>query len=124
MPSETAERFMRVWKDFERDGDPVPLAALFADDAEVLIPSPGGAVRGPQAAVQYGNAYRAAYREIHSDFTSVVEYEGRVVLEWDAWGASPDGRPITCKGVSILETADGRVRRFRTFTQAPATGIR
>ena len=55
------------------------------------------------------------FRKIRSEFTHVIEGGGGAVLEWVSRGALADGRPVEYKGVTVLETDGGRIRRCRTY---------
>ena len=120
MPSQTAETFMKALVDFEKSGDAGPLAAQFADDAELWNLALGEPLRGPEGARQFWQTYRAAFAEVRSTFIHVIEGAGGIVLEWESTGSLPGGSPVAYKGASVLEEADGKVKRFRTYYDSAA----
>lgn len=113
------ETFAGRLQDFERTGDVEPLVELFAEEAE-LSKLDGAAVhRGRDGARRFWTEYREVFDDLRSEFTGDVRGDGKAVLEWVAEGslkAAGDAapRPIRYPGVSILEVADGSIRRFRT----------
>lgn len=115
MASETAEKFMQTLQQIEEKKDVEPLVSLFTEDAELsnlATPSP---LQGKDGARQFWQKYLSVFRQIHSKFTNVVESNGSAVLEWTSEGSLTSGEPLKYQGVSIIETVDGKVQRFRTY---------
>lgn len=50
----------------------------------------------------------------------MVESNGSAVLEWISEGTLTSGEPLKYQGVSIIETVDGKVQRFRTYYDSAA----
>jgi ketosteroid isomerase-like protein len=109
------EEFMRALERFEATGDLAPLLALFDEDAEALNLGRTEPARGLDQIEGFWRDYRSAFREVRSEFTHVIEGKDGAVLEWVSRGALPNGERVEYKGVSVLETAAGRVRCFRTY---------
>ena len=109
------EEFMRALQRFESTGDLPPLLALFDDDGEALNLGRTEPARGLDEIEGFWRDYRSAFREVRSEFTHVIEGKEGAVLEWVSRGTLPNGEPVAYKGVSVLETAADRVRRFRTY---------
>ena len=55
------------------------------------------------------------FRGIFTEFTHVIEGDGGAVLEWISRGALASGDPVEYKGVTVLETEAGRIRRCRMY---------
>jgi limonene-1,2-epoxide hydrolase len=89
--------------------------ALFADD--VILQTPG---REPVAGLEaYGRLVRASLahvRPVSFDFHQLA-VDGDVVLaEWTiALELRADRRPISYRGMSVCEIADGRIRTWREY---------
>lgn len=62
-----------------------------------------------------GHDYLKVFDRAASRFTQVTEGNGTAVLEWETDGVLRQGHPIHYCGVSIIETADGRVKKFRSY---------
>jgi ketosteroid isomerase-like protein len=111
--------FARRLQEFERTRDVDPLVELFSDDAE-LSKLDGADVRhGRDGARRFWTEYREVFDDLRSEFTGDTRGGDRAVLEWVAEGSlrpAGDGgaRSVRYPGVSILEVADGAIRRFRT----------
>lgn len=120
MTSSTADRFIRALQQVEETGNVEPLAELFADDAELSNLAVIEPLRGYAGAREFWKEYLHAFDHIHSRFIRVIEHDGGIVLEWKSEGALRNGCPIDYCGVSILETAGGRVRRFRSYYDTAA----
>ena len=99
----------------EETRDVAPLVDLFSDDAEIASAVSERAHRGRRGVEKFWQEYLGSFREVHSHFTGEVEHDGRVALEWETDGTLPNGRPIHYRGVSILETREGKVKGFRTY---------
>jgi ketosteroid isomerase-like protein len=123
MSKEIAEKFIEALGGLEAGRDLEPIVSLFADDCEVgnvITPEP---FRGREGAREFwGAKYRDTFGEVRSTFRNVFAGEGHATLEWTTEGAANDGTPIHYDGVSVLETRDGRVRRFRAYFDAGALG--
>ena len=115
MATKLADDFMHALQETERVGDAGPVVAMFAEDGEALNLGRTEPVRGREGVRRFWEEYLSSFREIRSEFTRVIEGEQGVVLEWVSRGALPDGQPVEYRGVSILEPAEGPVRRFRTY---------
>lgn len=112
MATKNGERFMKALQDAEQANDPTGLAALFADGAELSKLGTRAATTDP---TRFWADYLAAFDTIRSRFDLAVEADGRGVLEWESEGQLAGGKPITYRGVSVLEWDGDRVRRFRTY---------
>lgn len=120
MASETAEQFMRALQETERTGDVEPLVAMFTDDAEVSNLAKTEPLRGLDGTRQFWQDYLKAFEHIESRFTHTTMSDEGAALEWVSEGALPTGKPIKYRGVSILDIAGGKVRRFMTYYDSAA----
>lgn len=120
MASETAEKFMQTLQQIEGNKNVEPLVSLFTEDAQLsnlATPSP---LQGKDGARQFWQRYLSVFQQIHSKFTNVVESNGSAVLEWISEGTLTSGESLKYQGVSIIETVDGKVQRFRTYYDSAA----
>ncbi len=118
MPSDTVQKFIAGLQQAEQTQTPEPVAALFGDDAELANLTHER--KGRDGARQFWAEYLRAFQSVQSDFFAVHEGDGFAVLEWTSTGRLPTGTPVTYKGVSVLETAGGLVRKFRTYYDSAA----
>jgi ketosteroid isomerase-like protein len=109
------EEFMGALQRFESRDDLAPLLALFEEDGEALNLGRTEPARGHDEIAGFWRDYRAMFRGIRSEFTHVIEGTGGAVLEWVSTGALVNGEPVEYKGVTVLETEAGRIRRCRTY---------
>lgn len=109
-----ALRFVAALHALEEAGDVEGIVSLFDGDAEISNPHDLTPHRGPEGARNFWRAYRDSFEEIHSDFSRIVERDGTAMLEWTSTGRI-HGKPVTYAGVSVVEIADGRVKRFRAY---------
>ena len=110
--------FMQALQQVELSRDVTPLVELFAEDARLENPARSVAREGRVGATRFWREYLSAFDEIRSEFTHVREADGFATLEWKSTGKLPTGRPVTYRGVSLIESADGgeaRVKRFCTY---------
>jgi ketosteroid isomerase-like protein len=109
------EQFMRALQRFEATAEVGPLLALFHDDGEALSLGRSEPARGYDEIEDFWRDYRAVFHGIRSEFTHVIEGSGGAVLEWVSRGSLANDQPVEYKGVTVLETDAGRIRRCRTY---------
>lgn len=120
MAGRFAEDFMRRLKQAEGSRDVGPLVEVFADDAELLNLAHKGPARGRAGAERFWRDYLDAFKTVRSEFTHTIEGDGGTLLEWESSGELPNGSPIRYRGVSVLEAAGDKVKRFRTYYDSAA----
>jgi ketosteroid isomerase-like protein len=118
MPSDTVQRFIDALQASERDKTPDAVAGLFGDDSELANLTHER--KGKDGARQFWGEYLNSFGEVRSEFVAVNEADGFAALEWTSTGTLPTGSPVRYKGVSVLETAGGVVRKFRTYYDSAA----
>lgn len=113
--SEISTNFMHTLQQIEETGNVEPLVALFSEDAELINLAMSEALRGQDGARQFWQNYLSVFERIHSRFTHVVESDDTAFLEWISEGALSTSEPVQYQGISVLETHNGQVHRFRTY---------
>jgi len=113
--SEIAERFMHILQQIEENGDVEPLVAMFTENAELSNLAMTEPLQGRDGARRFWQKYLSVFERINSKFINVIEGDGTTVLEWISSGALSTGESINYRGVSLLETDNGQVHRFRTY---------
>jgi ketosteroid isomerase-like protein len=115
MATRVTDEFMGTLQRFEATAELGPLLALFHDDGEALNLGRTEPARGHDELEGFWRDYRAVFRGIFTEFTNVIEGDGGSVLEWVSRGALVNGEPVEYKGVTVLETGAGRIRRCRMY---------
>lgn len=115
MVTRLTDEFVRALARFEATGELEPLLALFHDDGEALTLGRTEPARGYDELEGFWRDYRAMFRGIRTEVAHVIEGESGAVLEWVSRGSLANGEPVTYKGVTVLETEAGRIRRCRTY---------
>lgn len=119
MTEQLAKVFQESLRHAEEAGDVEPLVALFAEDATLsnlaTASQAGTPHAGRDGARQFWRDYLEVFEEIHSNFTRSVVSPDTVALEWESKGQLKTGKPLTYRGVSILETRGDKVQHFRTY---------
>ena len=108
-----ARTFASALQTFEKDGDAAAFAALFTDDAVTQRLDARGERRGEVE--QFWQKYRAQFDSISTTFYDVVEGSDRVALEWTSEATLTDGRPITYRGVTVVNLDGDKVSKLRTY---------
>lgn len=116
---ELTERFIDALHRLHADGDVEPMAALYADDAQLSKLSRKDEGRGPEGARRFWQAYRDVFGEIEATFTHTVQGQDSVALEWTSTGTLQGGGPISYEGVSVLE-GEETITAFRTYYDSAA----
>ncbi|WP_018333339.1 nuclear transport factor 2 family protein [Actinomycetospora chiangmaiensis] len=127
LASATARRFVDALRAIEQDGDTDPMAALATGDTRWTSSGAAHSVTGRDGARQFWEAYRRAYADITSHFTTVTETDTRAVLEWVSTGHHHDGQPVRYVGATMIDLDGDAVREVRlyfdtTAARAVATG--
>lgn len=113
-----AQSFAEALRRTEESRDPEPLLRLFAEGAELR--NLALSEQGPEGARRFWRTYLDQFDRIRSDFTQMIEQDGKAALAWTSEGTLRGGHPIRYRGVSLLETEGGKVRRFETVYDSAA----
>ena len=108
-----ARTFATALQTFEKDGDAGAFAALFTDDAVTQRFDARGERSGEVA--QFWQEYRDQFTSISTTFYDVVEGGDRFALEWTSEAELSDGRPITYRGVTVIDLDGDKITRLRTY---------
>ena len=114
----TAQTFIDALHRLEGERDVEAVAALFAPTA--VISNPLVEDHGERGAAAFWDAYRKSFDDIRSEFSTILEQDGRIALEWRSTG-SAKGRSFAYEGVSILEAGD-QITAFRTYFDSAELG--
>ncbi len=111
-----AETFMSTLQQIEQSRDPEALVALFGEDAELLNLALTEPMRGQEGARHFWTNYLKAFETIRSTFHHHLNTDQDAVLEWVSEGVmSPSGQPFNYRGISVIEHANGKATKFRTY---------
>ena len=114
----TAQTFIDALHRLESERDVQTIAALHAPDA--VISNPFVKNEGGEGAAAFWEAYRKSFDDIRSEFSTILEHDGRIALEWRSTGTAK-GQPFAYEGVSILEAGD-QITAFRTYFDSAKLG--
>lgn len=112
-----ARAFVAELRRFEQSSDPADLVALFADDATATRLD---ARRERPDVTAFWREYRAQFDHLTTTFSDAVESDDQVALEWTSEATLGDGRPLTYRGVTILDLAGERIAALRTYYDSAA----
>jgi ketosteroid isomerase-like protein len=115
MATPSAQEFVAALRQLEDNGNVEPMAALYADEAELRNPELNAPLTGADGARRFWTAYRESFEQIHSRFHSILESDSRVMLEWTSECRTAAGVETRYSGVSVVETRDGRIVRFNAY---------
>ena len=115
MARPTAQEFVAALRRVEEEGEVEAMAALYADDAQLLNPTERTPHVGPDGARRFWEAYRKSFQTIRSRFHAVLESDGRIMLEWTSDCRTAAGVQTSYDGVSVVETREGRIARFSAY---------
>jgi ketosteroid isomerase-like protein len=117
------DEFIHRLQEAERGGNSRPLIELFDANAEVLNLTRNNTSTKTEHAdkpEQFWSQYLHAFNKVESRFKNIFDDGQKAVLEWHSSGILPMGLPIEYNGVSILEYADGEIKKFRTYYDSAA----
>ena len=122
MSEQLANKFIEALRTLETDRDVEPLAALYADEAEIGNVIAPGRFHGPDGARQFWTDYRGTFDKAESKFRSVIAGGGGAALERTTQGTSFEGAPFGYSGVTILEIDGDKVIRSSAYFDPSALG--
>ena len=105
--------FATALQTFEKDGDAAAFAALFADDAVTQRFDARGERSGEVE--QFWQEYHAQFESISTTFSDVVEGGDRAALEWTSEGSLVDGRPLSYRGVTVVDFDGEKISKLSTY---------
>lgn len=106
--------FIDALHHLEESGNVDVIADLFTDNAELSNPLVVHSSEEENGAKAFWMAYHAALGAASSEFLSVIEDEGKAVLEWRT-STQIDGKPTSYAGVSVIETDREKITAFRAY---------
>ncbi len=115
MAKPTADEFIAALRQVEDAGNVDALAALYADDARTSNPTEHEPQTGVEGARKFWDAYRKSFATIHSRFHSILESDDKAMLEWTSDCETAAGVKTSYDGVSVFETANGKITRFTAY---------
>lgn len=113
--AETAEQFIEALRKLESARETEPIVALFAEACRIGNVASTHEFEGADGARAFWENYRNTFDEVSSEFHNKIVSERAAALEWTTEGTNAAGEPIKYSGVSILETENGRIKRFFAY---------
>jgi len=112
-----ARAFVAELRRFEQSSDPTDLVGLFTDVATAARLD----ARGERTDVAaFWQEYRGQFDRLSTTFFNAVEGSSQVALEWTSEGTLPGGRPISYRGVTVLDLEGEKINRLRTYYDSAA----
>lgn len=117
-----AAEFIDALSRFEASGELDPIVAMFDPAAEIGNPLTPEPLRGQAGVREFWETYRRMLGPIQSKFRVIIESGSSAVLEWTSHGHAPAGGELVYSGVSVLEFANDKIRRFQAYFEPRALG--
>ena len=112
-----ARTFVADLRRFEQSSDPAALVGLFADEATATRLD----ARGDRTDVAaFWREYRDQFDRLSTTFFDAVEGSDQVALEWTSDATLTEGRPISYRGVTVLDLEGEKIVRLRTYYDSAA----
>lgn len=115
MAEAIAEKFVEALGKLEAERDVETIVSLFGDDCEVGNIIAPEKFHGAEGARKFWTTYRETFGEVSSSFRNRIASEKNAALEWKTEGTNSRGQQISYEGVSILEMANGKIKRFYAY---------
>jgi steroid delta-isomerase-like uncharacterized protein len=115
MSKEVADKFVEaLWK-LEEERDVEALVEIHTDDCDVGNVAVSRTFSGHDGLREFWTSYRNTFGDMKSEFRNVfADDAGHAALEWNTTGKA-NGNEVSYEGVSLLETENGKVNRFRAY---------
>lgn len=108
------DAFIDALHRLEAESDAEPIAALFAQNAEISNALGDVPAIGEHGVLAFWKSYRSTFESIESQFRTVLADDECAMLEWRS-KIVRDGEPGAYGGVSVLEFGDGGITAFRAY---------
>jgi hypothetical protein len=112
--TDRVQQFIDALGTLEAEADTAPIAALFADGADIANPLGTHPGAGESGAASFWSAYRATFDTITSTFRTVIEAGDVACIEWVS-EATIKGNDVRYGGTSIIEFGEAGIAAFRTY---------
>ncbi|MGI8654238.1 MAG: nuclear transport factor 2 family protein [Pyrinomonadaceae bacterium] len=122
MSQKIADKFIEALHKLEESRDLETITGVFAEDAEVGNIVAPEKFNGRGGAREFWTKYRDTFGEVHSTFRNIIVTDNSAALEWTTEGTTNGGAPIKYEGVSVLETKEDAITRFRAYFDAGNLG--
>ncbi|HEX8396325.1 MAG TPA: nuclear transport factor 2 family protein [Pyrinomonadaceae bacterium] len=122
MSRELAENFINALRKLEETGEPAEIAALYAENAEIVNVVSPKKFTGIEGAREFWTRYRETFGEMRSEFRNKIVNETSAALEWTTRGISKENHEITYSGVTILEFKGDKISRSCAYFNAHDLG--
>jgi steroid delta-isomerase-like uncharacterized protein len=115
MSREVADKFVEaLWK-LEDERDVEALVEIHTEDCDVGNVAVPRTFSGHDGLREFWTGYRDTFGDMKSQFRNVfADDAGHAALEWNTSGQA-NGNEVSYEGVSLLETRNGKVSRFRAY---------
>jgi len=123
MTQQIAYNFIEALSALEHDGELEPIVATFGDSCEIQTWVTTAKLHGKEGARVFWNHYKTTFRHVQSTFRNIVVDDNRIALEWTAAGTDRSGQEIHYDGVSILDTTETSITRFRTYFDSGVASV-
>lgn len=122
MSQELIGKFINALHKLEETGDPAEIAALYAENAEIVNVVSPKKFTGAEGARDFWTRYRETFGEMRSEFRNKIVNETSAALEWTTRGISKENHEITYSGVTILEFKGDTITRSCAYFNAHDLG--
>jgi hypothetical protein len=122
MSQQLTENFINALHKLEETGEPAEIAALYAENAEIVNVVSPKKFTETEGAREFWTRYRETFGEMRSEFRNKIVAENRAALEWTTRGISKDEHEITYSGVTILEFDGDKISRSCAYFNAHDLG--
>jgi steroid delta-isomerase-like uncharacterized protein len=110
------QEVLAAWSAAWSSGSAEGAAAVYTEDGVYEDIPFGETVQGRAAIAEYWQAYFEEAQEGALTIESAVAIPGGFVVQWrDEFTHAPTGAPVSYRGISILEVADGQVARETAY---------
>jgi ketosteroid isomerase-like protein len=115
MTQEVAYRFIEALAALEQREQIDPILDTFSEACDLANSGSPETHQGKQGAREYWHKYRSNFRDIRSNICNIITGDNSIALEWTAHAIDRSGKELKYNGVSILDTRDTAIIRFRAY---------
>lgn len=114
MTSPKVDRFIHALQELESSKETKGMLELFSETCEIsnIAIKP---LHRKQGVLRFWQDYLGTFKEVHTEFKSVTETEGKAFLQWVSQGLFHSGRSATYEGLTLLEWEGEAIVRFKAY---------
>ncbi len=115
MAEQLAEQFISALGEIEHNKNFDQMLALYTDSSEIGNVALSEPLKGQEGAKEFWTSYRDSFDHVSSSFSNKIINDNIIALEWTTEFNRQNSDESSYRGVSVIETGGGKIKRFFAY---------